>query len=104
MHGRLGQQRIVLNLRLADGRAVVGDNHHFSLQGKQKWREIRHGYHKHEIEGEKRGETMVYLATAQSLKGGLVSQSILSRFHHKRQTRVDVFLVLLGFLGGHHDE
>jgi len=64
----LGKHSIVLNLRLAEGRAVVADDYELGL------------------------------ARSQSLKSGLVTQSVLARLHHKREARVDGFGASLSFL------
>lgn len=68
----LGQHSVVLNLRLADRGAVVGDDDQFGL------------------------------AAAESLESGLVAQSVLARLHDQSQSGVDVLRILLGFLGGNH--
>jgi len=74
VHARLREHRIVLDLRLAEGRAVRAD------------------------------EDELGLALAQRLHRRLVPQHRLARLHHQREARVDVLrrvLLLLGdFLSG----
>ena len=65
----LGQHGVVLDLRLAERRRVVGNDHQLAL------------------------------AVPQGFEGLLVAEAILARLHHKRQPRVDGFIGLLtGFL------
>lgn len=59
VHASLCEHGIVLDLTLAQGRAVVGNQNQLGL------------------------------ALAQSLQGGLDSQAILSTFHHQLQTSID---------------
>merc|ERR1711983_527908 len=61
----LGQHGVVLNLRLAEGRSVVGDDDQLAL------------------------------AVPQGLEGLLVSQDILARLHHQSQTGVYGLIGLL---------
>lgn len=64
----LGKHSVVLNLRLSQGGSVGGDDNHLGL------------------------------ASAQSLDGGLVTQSSLSRLHHQLKLAVDGLNNLLRLL------
>jgi len=68
----LGKHRVVLEGRLAKGRAVGGNEDQLSLVG------------------------------TKSLKGSLVSKVSLSRLHDELEARVGVLGVLLGLLNGGH--
>jgi len=57
----LGKHSVVLDLRLAERRAVVRDDHKLGLSG------------------------------TEGLEGGLVTKGVLARLHHKREARVDGF-------------
>lgn len=61
----LGKHGIVLNLRLLEGRAVVGDDDEPSL------------------------------SLTEGLEGALVAESVLSTLHHEGETRVDALHSLL---------
>lgn len=61
VHVGLGKHRVILDLRLAEGRAVIADDDELGL------------------------------ARSQGLEGGLVAQGVLARLHHKREARVDGF-------------
>ena len=65
----LGKHRVVLDLRLAEGRAVVADDDELGLAG------------------------------TQSLESRLVPQGVLAGLHHERQARVDGLRRCLSFLG-----
>lgn len=75
MHARLRQHRVVLDLGLAHGRAVVRDDHELAL------------------------------AAAQALERRLEAERVLAGLHHEGEPRVDVLLGLFlseffFFLGG----
>jgi hypothetical protein len=72
VHAGLGEHGVVLDLGLAQGRAVVGDDDELAL------------------------------AAAQRLERGGVAQRVLAGLHDQRQPVVDGLLRLLGLLGGHH--
>jgi hypothetical protein len=69
VHVGLRKHSVVLDLRLAQGRAVVADDHELGL------------------------------ARSQRLECGLVAQGVLARLHHKREARVDGLGRCLSFLG-----
>ena len=72
VHARLGQHGVVLDLGLAQRRAVVGDDDELAL------------------------------AASQRLERGGVAQRVLAGLHNQRQPVVDRLLRLLRLLGGHH--
>jgi len=74
VHARLGQHGVVLNLRLAERRTVVGDDDQLAL------------------------------AAPERLQGRGVAQRVLPGLHHQSESVVDRLLRLLRLLGGHHGE
>ncbi len=71
----LGKHSVILDLRLAEGGAVVADN------------------------------DKLRLARSQGLEGGLVAEGVLARLHHQRKARVDglglrLFYFLVRHFGG----
>merc|ERR1712045_158626 len=68
----LGQHGVVLDLRLPEGRSVVGNNDELGL------------------------------AQPEAVEGLLVAQEALARLHDKGETRVDALIALLDLLLGSH--
>jgi hypothetical protein len=120
----LGEHGVVLNLRLADSRAVVADDDQLGC-GAKGGRGVGHDPLRREArpaapgllmprscddiraawlgsasgcrERQQRspGQAPRTLAGAQGLEDGLVAQSVLATLHHQRQAAVDVLLRLL---------
>lgn len=106
VHASLGQHGVVLDLRLADRGAVVGDQHQLGCMGTAAPRMHRlvpvppyasltgrrSGAHADALRSM---TTRLTLAGAQGLQAGLVAQGVLAGLHHQRQPAVDVLLALL---------
>lgn len=72
VHADFGKHRIVLDLRFSERRTIVRNQNQFSL------------------------------GASEALEHGLVAERVLAALHHESELVVDVFLSLLGFLGGRH--
>ena len=67
------EHRVVLDLALGEGRAVVGDDHQLGLSGPHR------------------------------VHGSLLPQGVLTRTHHQLEAGVDVLHGTLGLLGHHFE-
>lgn len=90
----LGQHGVILELRLAEGRAVAGNDDQLGCM--KRWSISHSSFSKAHVQ---QFLISLTLALTESLQGGLVAQGVLARLGDKLETGVDGLGTLGGLLG-----